>query len=880
MNAQQAPTFDASNGEDEGTSTQLVGTSRVQPNGIHNETVLESQNTTTAAENTNESKYVGSISMENLLVKYLETLGYQVASSKALSDANIDAYKQESASPTAKSNRTEVAITNGALQRSLVEYAKSMGLKAQDVMFNHLLFHGLEASDPYRYEESYGKLMEWICNSLDMLKYELHGIAFPLFVHSYLELILKGFEKEARGFFIRHAKDHFRLHQEEIRILSLITKAEHLKRSEYAQQVIQNRFHIQLSMLSFQLLNAFVKQEQMFLLLSILNTRIQLSVTKFHPGLQIQQLNDADASSVSSKRLESTMSNQITSESERSLPEHVADEIFDQAKLNDSEIGVQITQGEYNMSYLVQAAGGYGSLIEDLNMIPICWGVLPDRKLPSQENLESSVMEDESFTNTSKGGGHNGAPSVPTTIQSGDSNEKKNAPLDISKAATTDDMDPTQGFSNGERSSDTMAIDSNRKSKRFKLGNEGNNSKSLLQEVGPLPDRKSPFFADILEKLVLRELPETKAAVLEDLRVRVSLGKSSLPSSLCFTFLNTSTHITNIAFNGDAALVGASCEDGSFRVWRNDNQPLGTPTGTIDSRNKPNDNELRAIFRGHSNAVYGSSFSPDSRFALTSSADSTIRLWSLAAQSNVVVYRSHSGYPVWDVEYGHFGYYFASCSMDRTARLWSTDHITPLRIYAGHLSDVECVRFHPNHHYIATGSSDKTVRLWDVQSGKCIRIFTGHFHGVKCLAFSRNGRYLTSSGDDQYINIWDLQAGKRLETLVGHSDSVTSLDFSCESSILASGGMDGTVRFWDMQTLSAKSILPFTARNDSTRKLYPEPSSNVGKHVHYLQPDALKNLQSSQFLLKTLRTKQTPVYKLRFTRRNLLLCGGVHTSTE
>ena len=35
------------------------------------------------------------------------------------------------------------------------------------------------------------------------------------------------------------------------------------------------------------------------------------------------------------------------------------------------------------------------------------------------------------------------------------------------------------------------------------------------------------------------------------------------------------------------------------------------------------------------------------------------------------------------------GFYFVSGSHDRTVRLWSTDHIQPLRILAGHLSDVD-----------------------------------------------------------------------------------------------------------------------------------------------------------------------------------------------
>ena len=35
------------------------------------------------------------------------------------------------------------------------------------------------------------------------------------------------------------------------------------------------------------------------------------------------------------------------------------------------------------------------------------------------------------------------------------------------------------------------------------------------------------------------------------------------------------------------------------------------------------------------------------------------------------------------------GFYFVSGSHDRSARVWNTDHIQPIRILAGHLSDVD-----------------------------------------------------------------------------------------------------------------------------------------------------------------------------------------------
>lgn len=60
----------------------------------------------------------------------------------------------------------------------------------------------------------------------------------------------------------------------------------------------------------------------------------------------------------------------------------------------------------------------------------------------------------------------------------------------------------------------------------------------------------------------------------------------------------------------------------------------------------------------------------------------------METMSNLVAYRGHQN-PVWDVQWSPMGVYFATGSRDKTARLWSTDRISALRIYAGHLSDVD-----------------------------------------------------------------------------------------------------------------------------------------------------------------------------------------------
>lgn len=97
------------------------------------------------------------------------------------------------------------------------------------------------------------------------------------------------------------------------------------------------------------------------------------------------------------------------------------------------------------------------------------------------------------------------------------------------------------------------------------------------------------------------------------------------------------------------------------------------------------------ICHGHSGPVYSTVFTPSNTHLLTSSDDTTLRLWDLSSMENKVIYRGHT-YPVWTADISRTGQYFASASQDRTAKLWIFDRTYPLRILAGHTADVD-VRF-------------------------------------------------------------------------------------------------------------------------------------------------------------------------------------------
>ncbi|XP_042470278.1 transcription initiation factor TFIID subunit 5 [Zingiber officinale] len=384
-----------------------------------------------------------------------------------------------------------------------------------------------------------------------------------------------------------------------------------------------------------------------------------------------------------------------------------------------------------------------------------------------------------------------------------------------------------------------------KKSKKDKLvAATGKNVRSETSTVAVAP-RVKP-------ELTLPVMPmEVEKMIINDLRNRVQLSSMALPSVCFYTFINSHNGLNCSAISQDGSFVVGGFSDSSLKVW--DMSKIGQSATLGEDQSTFNEHLVGTeegkssctVFHGHSGPIYSATFSPLGDFLLSSSSDSTIRLWSPKLNANLVCYKGHN-YPVWDVQFSPFGHYFASSSHDRTARIWSMDRIQPLRIMAGHLSDVDCVQWHANCNYIATGSSDKTVRLWDVQTGECARIFIGHRSTILSLAMSPDGRFMASGDEDGAIMIWDLSSSRCISPLMGHNSCVWSLAFSREGSLLASGSADCTLKLWDV-TSSVKGQKIEESKTSTTNRLR---------------------------LLRALPTKSTPVYTLQFSRRNLLLAAG------
>lgn len=345
---------------------------------------------------------------------------------------------------------------------------------------------------------------------------------------------------------------------------------------------------------------------------------------------------------------------------------------------------------------------------------------------------------------------------------------------------------------------------------------------------------------------------------------KMAIVSPETPVSICmYTTVNAPIGVASCDFSDDSSFIAMGLSDSSIVINAMDPMNKMKKLRDMEYLDKIDietaDNvqsqmfDLQAStssarFTGHGGPVFSVNFSPDRRLLLSSSGDKTIRLWSMDAQRNVVIFRLPA--MVWQAQFCSRGYYFASASADKTVAMWSTDRMNPLRMFPDAYGDVGCIDYHPNCNYIAGGSEDRYVRVWDVVSGTRVRLFSGHKAAVTAVKFSPCGRYIVSLDAIGTIMVWDL-AYQRLVAaeITEQSGTKGHISFSRDGGVFAVSHGNDNIQLYSLDALAAG------AQNDA----FADPKVNM-----------------EGFQIGSYPTKQTAVIGLHFTRRNLLLGFGCY----
>lgn len=138
-----------------------------------------------------------------------------------------------------------------------------------------------------------------------------------------------------------------------------------------------------------------------------------------------------------------------------------------------------------------------------------------------------------------------------------------------------------------------------------------------------------------------------------------------------------------------------------------------------------------------------------------------------------------------------------SCSDDNTMFLWAPQRSTmPLARMTGHQGVVFHIQFSPDGTMLASCSADKSVKLWNAATGRIITTFRGHVAAVYHVSWSLDSRLLVSGSKDTTLKLWSVEKRALVEDMSGHSDEIFSTDWSPDGQRVATGSKDKRVRIW------------------------------------------------------------------------------------
>lgn len=250
--------------------------------------------------------------------------------------------------------------------------------------------------------------------------------------------------------------------------------------------------------------------------------------------------------------------------------------------------------------------------------------------------------------------------------------------------------------------------------------------------------------------------------------------------------------VTCLAFSGQQQQqVGAGSLDHSVFIW-------SLAAGEQSSGGKA------FRYSGHSDAVLGLSFSPSGRLLASCSRDKTVRIWVNSARAESTDFKAHSA-SVRSVEFSPDGQHLLTASDDKSIKFWTLQRHKFTQSIAEHKNWVRCARYSPDGRTVASCSDDKTIRLFDERTTEPICVFQESKGYGNHLAFHPSGTCLGVGTSDKKVKVYDIRMQKLQQLYSSHEGPVTQVSVR-----LAGWGSGARAR--PGPSLGALTILRFTYR--------------------------------------------------------------------
>mmetsp|Transcript_7450 Transcript_7450/g.13022 ORF Transcript_7450/g.13022 Transcript_7450/m.13022 type:complete len:490 (-) Transcript_7450:46-1515(-) len=264
-------------------------------------------------------------------------------------------------------------------------------------------------------------------------------------------------------------------------------------------------------------------------------------------------------------------------------------------------------------------------------------------------------------------------------------------------------------------------------------------------------------------------------------------------------------------------------------------------------------NRCLQVFVGHEQAVTAGAFSPDGKWALSASADGTLRIWAPKTGLNKHVFRlGEAGLTCMATKGGSDGMLVMVGSEDGQAHVChignkkvvaSLRHFDPPAGTGGAMGSgvdedeeemeypmsVEAVGFSPSQsNWCATGGVDGKLKIWDLaRDGQCRQVCSpptttedGTADSITRLQWHPSLPLVFTSSVSGAVRLWDARNGNLVHTLTGGSEQVNDMDiqfFPTGAAVILTASDDKKVRVFELDvntvmqsvfTPAATAIMP------------------------------------------------------------------------